>query len=152
MTDVYHELLDALSEMPGLIQSLVDRGIGDLPSGTNEEWGPAAIIAHLADSDRLYRERMQLILNRETPYLKPNNPTALAQEHDYASREFRPALEEFANERGEIISLLMNLALKQWDRTGIHDTMGEVSIEDLAGRLVDHDAAHLEQLEGMLAS
>ena len=87
---------------------------------------------------------MQLILTQETPYLKSANPAAGS---DDSAREFRPELEAFAMERGETISLLMNLALKQWERTGIHDEYGEMSVEDIAERLIEHDNEHLAQIE-----
>jgi hypothetical protein len=151
MTDVYRELLDALSSTPGRLHDLIGAGLDGLPSGDNAQWGPAGVIAHLLDTELLYRGRMQLILaSREAPYLKPFDPDHAAREHDYAARELRPTLEAFATERGETISLLMNLALKDWDRTGVHDEFGEVSIEDLAERLTDHDAEHIQQLAGML--
>ncbi|HEX3722717.1 MAG TPA: DinB family protein, partial [Nitrolancea sp.] len=111
---------------------------------TADNWGPARIMSHLIDVEKLYRGRMQLILTQETPYLKSANPAA---DGDDSAHVFRPELEAFAMERGETISLLMNLALKQWERTGIHDEYGELSVEDIAERLIDHDNEHLAQIE-----
>jgi hypothetical protein len=46
--------------------------------------------------------------------------------------------------------LLVNLALKDWDRTGVHDVLGEVSIEDLASELIDHDQKYMARLDEVL--
>ena len=61
-------------------------------------------------------------------------------------------LAEFVDQRGDTLVLLVNLALKDWDRTGMSDTLGEVSIEDIAGDLVDHDQKYLAQLNEALGT
>jgi len=144
MIDTFGEILDDLSRTTTRIQEMSEQ-YGDPPQTLPDgEWGPARIVAHLTDVEKLYRGRMQLILTRETPYLKSANP---AGETDDAPHELRPELEAFAMERGETISLLMNLALKDWERTGIHDRFGEVSVEDIAEQLIEHDNEHLAQIE-----
>ena len=143
MTDAYGEMLDDLSRTTTRIQEMAEAHGDDAPVGTADDWGPARILSHLIDVEKLYRGRMQLILTQETPYLKSANPAAKS---DDAPHEFRPELEAFAMERGETISLLMNLALKDWERTGIHDEFGELSVEDIAEQLIQHDNEHLEQM------
>lgn len=150
MTDAYHELIDALSETPGRLNELLS---GWEPSGprSNEAWGPAEVVAHLLDVERLYRGHMQEILRRpEGAVLRLFDEQRAAREHDYAATDLAATLGAFAAERGETMSLLMNLALKDWDRTGILDPEGELSVEDLAERLTDHDAEHLAQIEATL--
>ena len=147
MTDVYHELIDALSETPGRLNQLLKDWTAAGPR-SNEEWGPAEVVAHLLDVERLYRGHMQEILRRrEGAVLHQFDEQRTAREHDYAASDLALSLGEFAAERGETMSLLINLALKDWDRAGILDPEGQLSIEDLAERLVDHDAEHLAQIE-----
>ena len=144
MIDTYGEILDDLSRTTTRIQEMSEK-YGNTPSpGTADDWGPSRILMHLTDVEKLYRGRMQLILTQMTPYLKSANP---AGSIDVFPQQFRPELEAFAMERGETISLLMNLALKDWERTGIHDHYGELSIEDIAEQLIEHDNEHLGQLE-----
>jgi hypothetical protein len=40
----------------------------------------------------------------------------------------------------------MGLSLRDWERTGIHDTRGELTIADVVEDIVDHDAEHVAQL------
>jgi hypothetical protein len=142
MTDAIGEMLDDLSHATTRIQEMSEQYGDNPPAGSANDWGAARILRHMSEVEKLYRGRMQLILTRETPYLKAANLAADPGE----ALEFRPELEAFAIERGETISLLMNLALKDWERTGIHDEHGELSVEDIAERLIDHDNAHLAQL------
>jgi hypothetical protein len=150
MIDAYHELIDELSNTPEQLRDLFE-GHGEPPRGTNSQWGPVETLAHLVDVERLYRERMHEVLTKKVPYLRPFDPGRAAESGDYAARAFGGLLDEFANERGETILLLVNLALKDWDRTGVHDEMGEVSIEDLAGELVDHDQEHMSEMQAALS-
>lgn len=145
MIDAYHELIDALAQTPA---RLTETLAGRVPTGarSNEDWGPAEVVAHLVDVERLYRGHMQEILRREGALLRRFDERRAAREHDYAATDLAASLEAFATERGETMSLLMNLALKDWERTGIHDTDGELSIEDLAERLVEHDDEHVAQV------
>lgn len=150
MTDAYHELIDALSETPRRLQTAL---VAYEPGARSTEvWGPAEILAHLVDVEKLQRGRIQTILgSREAPYLRAWNQEAAARERDYASADLQAALGEFARERGETISLLMNLAIKDWDRTGIHEELGEISVEDITERLMDHDAEHVAEVEKLTA-
>lgn len=142
MTDAYGEMLDDLSHTTTRIQELSEQYGDNPPAGSADDWGAARILRHMSEVEKLYRDRMQRILTQETPYLKSVELSADPGE----GLEFRPELEAFAIERGETISLLMNLALKDWERTGIHDEHGELSVEDISERLIDHDNAHLAQL------
>lgn len=150
MLDTYHELIDELSGMPGRLRAISSEAANATPR-SNEEWGVPEIIAHLVDIERVYRGRINEVLSQDSAYLKAADPNALAQAHDYASRDMAASIEEFSEERGETLSLLFNLALKDWEKTGIHYKHGEVSVEDLVERLIEHDTGHMEQIQQVLA-
>lgn len=150
MMDTYRELIDALSETPAELQEAL-AGYQPPAERSNESWGPIEYVAHLVDIEKLQRGRMQEILSREGAYLRSYDQERAAVEHDYASRSLDDALTQFATERGETMSLLMNLALKDWEKTGIHDERGELSIEDIAEILISHDAEHLADVRAALA-
>lgn len=147
MTDAYRELLDDLSHTTTKIKDMTEKYGDDVPVGTSDDWGPPQIVAHLIEVEKVFRGRMQLMLEQETPYLKSWEPEVGPEG---IAQELRPQLEAFANERGETISLLMNLPLKGWERSGIHDQHGKLSVEDVAERLIDHDNNHLKQMETFL--
>jgi hypothetical protein len=146
MMDSYHELIDALSGTPRRLQAVSSETAGKAPR-SNEDWGVTEIVCHLTDYEKVYRGRIMTVLTQNSPYLRSVDFEEMARQHDYASRSLEEAVDEFGRERGETISVLLNLALKDWERTGIHDKFGEISIEELIERLVDHDAEYLERIE-----
>jgi hypothetical protein len=147
MTDAYHELLDDLSHTTTRIQEMTEKYGNDVPVGSAEDWGPPQIVAHMIDVEKLYRGRIQKMLNEQTPYLRSWEPEVGPEG---IAGTLRPELEAFATERGETISLLMNLPLKGWERSGIHDEYGELTVEDIVERLINHDNDHLKQMETFL--
>lgn len=151
MTDIYRELLEALTLTPARAQELI-AGAESLPTSSDERWGPGAILAHLADIERLMRGRIEEALTRESPYFKSVDQERLATERGYHQQEVQAALADFATERAETLQRLMNLPLKGWERGGIHDERGEITVEEIVELLVDHDAEHLRQLAASLSA
>lgn len=150
MIDAVNEIIDDLSETPEVLKArFAERS--EIQPRSVDDWGPVEIVAHMAEAERIHRNRMQEILTKHVPYLRDWDPVEAAREKDYSSMDMAAALEEFVDQRGDTLVLLVNLALKDWDRTGVHDTLGEVSIEDLAGELIDHDRKYLTRLEEILS-
>lgn len=150
MMDTYRELIDALSETPRDLQELL-ADYQPPAERSNDAWGPVEYVAHMVDIEKLMRGRMQEILSRQGAYLRSYDQEQAAREHNYASWSLDDALNQFAVERGETMSLLMNLALKDWEKTGIHDERGEISIEDIAESQIDHDAQHLADVKAAIS-
>ncbi|TVR72334.1 MAG: DinB family protein [Sphaerobacteraceae bacterium] len=146
MIDAVNELIEELSDTPeALKRKLGDRT--DIKPQTAEDWGPVEIIGHMATTEQIQRNRMQEMLTKHVPYLKDWDPIEAARQKDYSSMDLSAVLAEFVDQRGDTLVLLVNLALKDWDRTGMSDTMGEVSLEDLAGDLIDNDQKCMAQIE-----
>jgi hypothetical protein len=149
MIDSVNEIIEQLSATPDLLKEwLSDRD--DIEPQSVDDWGPVEILGHMAETERVQRNRMQEILTRHVPYLKDWDPAEAAKTKDYSSLNLKGALDEFIDQRGDTLVLLVNLALKDWDRTGVHDTLGEVSIEDIASDLIDHDDEYVARLRAML--
>lgn len=149
MIDAVNELIDELSQTPELLkEKLGDRT--DIQPQSAENWGPVEIVAHMATTEQVQRNRMQEILTKHVPYLKDWDPVEAARQKDYSSMDMKSVLAEFVDQRGDTLVLLVNLALKDWERTGMSDTLGEITIEDIAGDLVDHDQKYLAQVEEQL--
>lgn len=149
MIDVVNELIDELSGTPELLKKkLADRD--DIQPKSADDWGPVEILGLMATTEQIQRNRMHEILTKHVPYLKDWDPVEAARQKDYSSMDLKAVLAEFVDQRGDTLVLLVNLALKDWDRTGMSDTMGEVTMEDLAGDLIDHDQKCLADIEAHL--
>jgi hypothetical protein len=145
MLDVYRELMDLLARAPTQLREAAAVA-GDPPEG---EWGADDVAAHMAAGEFYYLERLNILLNQDTPYLRSFVPAADARMEDFRGRSSEESIAEFGNLRGETVSLLMGMTLVDWRRTGMHQTLGEISIEDVIEEMIDHDADHIAQLRDL---
>ena len=80
-------------------------------------------------------------------------PVITAYDQEDWERLFTPletaesALERWAALRRSLIPLLASLDDAGWRRVGMHVERGEESVEKIARLLVDHDRAHMAQME-----
>lgn len=140
MLDDYRELIDLLAHAPQQMQAAAKLA-GD----------PAAeTCGHLAASERLYLGWLNDLLQRADPLLRAPNAAHLAEQERLQQQPAADSLAAFNNSRGDTISLLMGLSLRDWERTGILEEAGrEVTLAELVEDLVDRDAGHLAQLRGL---
>lgn len=138
MTDPLHELIDLLAETPKQMKALI--------AGQQDSANASTIGAVLADAlaeERRVRAHVIKIVHENTPYLRQRDAGVTTEE---AAQSLDALAEAFGRERGETLTLLMNLSMRDWEREGIHEQHGEQSVEDLIERLVEHDRAMLDRL------
>ena len=146
MLDSYRELLDMVVQGPTQFQAATDAA-GEPPEG---EWNAAQVMAHMAATEHLWLERLNQLLHEKEPRIRPGGTGKAAQiQEQLMSGTAADNLDAFNTSRGEIVSLLMGLSLRDWERTGIHDSRGEISIADVVETIIDHDTEHLAQLNAL---
>jgi hypothetical protein len=132
MLDSYRDLIDGLLQTPNVLREALGNPIpGDVDS---------------AVADKLLELRVREAVNlRRTQAMMRRDPILLlAIEDEPEIRALRPATGEptpeadlatFSHDRSELISILVNLTLKDWERPVNHDRTGETT---LAEEIEDH--------------
>lgn len=145
MLDTYRENVDLLVSIPNALKEAAEAA-GAPPEG---EWSAAQVLAHLAAAEQIWLDRLNLLLHQRDPLIKPPGPAFVELQERLMSGDLQTNLEEFNARRGETISLLMGLSLNDWSRSGIHETRGAMSIEDVVEHIIEHDSEHLEQIRAL---
>jgi len=148
MLDDYRELIDLLAHaLPQLRDAAAAAGE---PSG--DEWSAAQICGHLAATEALYLGWLNDLMQRPDPLLRAPSAAYFAEQEQLQQQSAEDSLNNFANSRGDTISLLMGLSLRDWERPGIMEERGNaVTLSQVVEEVVDHDADHLAQLRGLAA-
>lgn len=129
MLDAYRDLIDELLETPNAIRAMLGaNGVEDVPQEAKR------LIAGLRDRDRIVLSRAQTMTRQEAPYLR-----ALRVEEPAADEPMPSLLQEMETARGDLVSLLINLSLKDWERPAIHETDGEITLADEIEQHVEFD-------------
>lgn len=128
MLDAYRDLLDELLSMPTEIRGLLQENSDPSPDAVR-------LISELRDRDMAILARAQRMTREDMPYLDVE--ADLPRE----SRDAQEILMEMETARGDLVSLLINLSLKDWERGAIHPTKGEIVLADEVEEHVEFDEA-----------
>ncbi len=107
-------------------------------------------VCHLRDIEREgHSVRLDKLLDKKEPFMPDLDGGRLARERDYNSQPIQKALEEFSTERMANVAVIRGLLPDQLTRSGFLETVGTISVEQLIGRMQEHDREHLELIEGL---
>ena len=136
MLDDYQDLIDELLSTPALVRTLF----------ANAEGGPSpktvAIVSALHERDTIVLDRLQRVMHETAAvYFRPLPPLDAAIAAAPVPTDLDALLAEFDTVRGGLVSLLINLSIKDWGRTATDDVEGEISVADEVERHVEFDEA-----------
>jgi hypothetical protein len=104
------------------------------------------LIARLRDRDRAVLSRLQTMTRQDAPYVE-----VLRLEEPAADEPLPELLEAMETARGDLVSLLINLSLKDWERRAIHETEGEISVSDEVEQHVEFDEEQRRRLQELMS-
>jgi hypothetical protein len=143
MLDSYRDLIDGLLETPTILRD----ALGDpVPEDVSPE--VANLLLELRVREAVNLRRSQSIMRHEPVLL-------LAIEDEPEIRALQPAtgdptpekdLATFSHDRSELISLLVNISLRDWERGVNHDRTGETTLADEIEDHLNWDEAMVTKL------
>ena len=115
------------------------------------KWSIRQIVAHLADSEAVAAMRLRRLIAEENPQLEAYNQNAWASNLDYARRKPSQALESFRRVRAENYELLKELPEAAYERSGVHEERGPMTLRQLVQVVAEHAENHAAQLRARRA-
>jgi hypothetical protein len=153
MYDIPKDLLDAFRATPAVYEALL-AGVTEEQArtarGGDENWSVVEIVCHLRDAAQRALERMQAMRDANEPFLPGYDQDAWARERNYARANLRDALAEFLQIRAQQIAELEALPPDAWERTGMHEEQGRITVTAHTLHLVSHDLVHAAQIARQL--
>jgi uncharacterized damage-inducible protein DinB len=107
-------------------------------------------IAHLADWEDIWLERMTVIRTQDNPTIPNRDPDEAAEKGKYDQREVAAEQARFRQGRERLVAFLQGLTDEDWQRSGSHTKWGPMTIEDLTTLVIGHDGYHTRQLSEWL--
>ena len=153
MYDLNHDLLDALKATPETLSGLLD-GISEAQArsarGGDENWSVVEVVCHLRDAEEFFVKRMQAMRDQDNPVIVGYDQAALANEHNYKAADLQKAKAGFNTFRQQTVTEFSKLTPEQWQRTGQHSELGQITIFAQAIHHASHDAIHCAQIARQL--
>ena len=112
-----------------------------------DEWSPAEVLAHLRAADDIQSIRAYMILARDEPPLPAFDERAWVAVAGYLTLDPRASLDLYFRRRLELGRMLREAAPADFERVGMHETLGRLTLTALLERLARHEEEHVAQLE-----
>ncbi len=144
-----------LSRTPATFDALL-RGLPERWTLRNEgenTWTPYDVVGHLIHGEHTdWIPRVRRIMKEgESKPFEPFDRTA--QERESKGKSLGQLLDDFARLRGDNIRELraMNLKPEDFDKRGMHPSLGSVTLSELLATWAAHDLTHLHQISRIMA-
>jgi hypothetical protein len=126
MLDAYRDLIDSLLPTPTTLREALGTPVRDDVSPET-----AARLHELAVREAVNLRRMQATLSRQPLMLLAiEDEKEVRALDDAGDTDPEADLASFSHDRSELISVLVNLTLRDWERPINHDRSGDTSIAD----------------------
>ena len=127
------------------ISSLSRREMMTRPAAN--KWSVQEVLAHLADVEEFgMRARVVAMIEQDNPTLPLFDQEARAAELKYNTIDPSGSLASLTLQRRANVKWLRKLRPAQLKRRGIHQTVGEICVEELITEWAFHDLGHLKQI------
>lgn len=114
------------------------------------KWSIAQILTHLAEDEIATAWRYRQMVEHSGVDLPGFDQNLWATLGNYAARDPQESLALFRLLRSANLEFLKSLSTDQWNCFGMHAERGRITVRDLAGHMVGHDADHIEQIRRIL--
>lgn len=142
-------VFDQFVRGPSLIREAIT-GIGptEMSRPGREGWSIRDVLVHLSDAELVRATRFRLILSaEEPPAIFGFDEATWKKRLQYLWRSPEAALALYESLVYTSAELLRQYSPKDWDRTGIHETEGPLSVRTLLERGAEHARAHAGQIK-----
>lgn len=148
------EAVDALAAIPDQLEALARASSGAThttqSSGQLAAWTPSEIAGHLCDSARYWGARMFRVVHEDRPALAYWDEQEMVALAAYGYRPLAELLPAFRLLSRGNVALLRSLDATAWDRLGMHDTRGPITLKDIVFIEAEHEQDHVRQFAAAL--
>lgn len=146
--DLIRRLEDGITGLDRLLSGGIDRERWD--TSVAEGWTPRQILAHVRASDEILTPRVYQMLVRDEPPLPAFDERRWCEVAGYESMPLDAVFARIAIRRYELVQLLRILPAEAWERAGIHEVSGRVTILQVLTHIAEHEEEHLAEIQGLL--
>lgn len=116
------------------------------------KWSIHEIVVHLADAELVGVQRMKKVLAEERPLLTGYDQDGWANSLAYPALDWEMHLQLFKGLRESMLPVLARAQDADWERVGMHEEAGPLTLLQLVERYVGHVSQHLAQIERVKAA
>lgn len=145
-------LISALETAPGVIIPL----IRELPESILRrrpslgKWSAYEHAVHLSQTDKLFRDRLDVILSTPEPFIDVKENTAEEEAGSMLDIDLDASLERYVRERASLVERLKTLTTEEWQKAAVHEAFDHYSVFIMFRHLLNHEMHHAYRIEELL--
>lgn len=146
------EVLAGLAATPVRLRELLD-GVGvDAVSRPREpgEWSAFQVLCHMRDIALVYSGRFRWMALDDDPMMPNYDENAWVANTTDTPADIPAMLASFEASREELLRLLSRLPEAGWERSGRHEIMGTLYLDEYVRHQLAHEEGHLRELAAAL--
>jgi hypothetical protein len=110
-----------------------------------DRWSVSEVLAHLADIEQVYSERVHRFVAEESPTLQKYDQATSAG-GDYSQGLAVEHLPRFITTRRAIVTFLKTVSPSAGAHTAKHSELGTITLSQMLNEWASHDLGHLRQI------
>jgi uncharacterized damage-inducible protein DinB len=111
------------------------------------KWSTREVVCHIADYEPVYADRMKRVIAENEPAISGGHPDAMAARLAYGSRDVEEELVLIEVVRKQMGRILRALKPEDFQRRGIHDKRGPMTLATILERVTGHIPHHAGLVE-----
>ena len=144
---------DELRQMPDVVVQAARTLPGSVVADRPLDGGYAMIehVWHLADLEtEAYEVRIRRILEEDEPDLPGFDGEAAAAKRKYRALRLRDGIRKFTEARQRNLAALAAVGGAAWDRAGIQEGVGKITLRDIPRLMHEHDDTHRAEIAALV--
>lgn len=106
-------------------------------------WSTRQVVCHIADFELVYADRLKRVIAEHEPTFFGGDPDTFAAGLAYHLRDVDNELHMIDATRRQMLSILQSLSAADFQRMGIHNQAGALSLTDLLQGIAGHLPHHV---------
>ncbi len=116
------------------------------------QWSIRQLVCHISDFELVYADRLKRVLVEDNPTMFSGDPDAFARRLQYGRRSVSEELELIGLIRQQVVRILREIPLEDFQRTGVHSEAGPLTLETLLERVAGHIPHHVRFVDQKIAA
>ena len=133
--------LAGVAELRDAVRDMTDEQLRARP--VSGKWSTMEVICHIADYEPVCALRIKQILAFDQLTMQDIDPQSLHKRLAYHDRDFHEEMSIIAHTRGQMVRILRTLTDPEFERTGLHEKRGELTVADMIQNATDHLHHHV---------
>lgn len=141
------EILDGLQGVIVQLQRMIDcRSYESLQQpGHDGHWGMVEILCYLRDWDAVIQDRVRRIVEDDAPVFAEPDTTMWPLDHEYGAQDSYDVFHDLAMLRGSLVGRLREMDQDLWERTGVFERHGELTLREYLRQVIAHDERYVQE-------